>query len=274
MGCSPPGPSTHGILPGKNTRVGCHALLQGIFLTQGWNPSLLRWQVDSSPLSHQGNPSVRSLALKVSSRLWGLLKPGWSGWQRVVFQGSPGLTSCLNLEPLSYPAKLGCYDLIQEDVGVIKWGHVNRTSNTWQPFRRCFDQRKDRFLSKIGIRRITLKIDYQPRTVEFQPNDLLGRAELCRQSKDPCLPGVTEGRGRKRWTTGEFSVKVLWYCSVITQCSKPVEYTDVSLNLFTYLLARLSSVYYLFLQPSHASMFHPFICSNVSIKIMFKWLNV
>ena len=25
----------------KNTGVGCHFLLQGIFLTQGWNPSLL-----------------------------------------------------------------------------------------------------------------------------------------------------------------------------------------------------------------------------------------
>jgi len=26
--------------PGKNTGVGCHFLLQGIFLTQGWNPGL------------------------------------------------------------------------------------------------------------------------------------------------------------------------------------------------------------------------------------------
>ena len=26
--------------PGKNTRVGCHSLLQGIFLTQGLNSSL------------------------------------------------------------------------------------------------------------------------------------------------------------------------------------------------------------------------------------------
>ena len=31
--------------PGKNTGVGCHFLLQGIFLTQGWDPHLLqcRW---------------------------------------------------------------------------------------------------------------------------------------------------------------------------------------------------------------------------------------
>ena len=46
--------------PGKNTRVGCHFHLQGIFPTQGSNPYLLhcRWfpalQVDSLPLMHQG----------------------------------------------------------------------------------------------------------------------------------------------------------------------------------------------------------------------------
>ena len=39
--------------PGKNTGVGCHALLQGIFPAQGWNPRLLcllHWQVGSLPL--------------------------------------------------------------------------------------------------------------------------------------------------------------------------------------------------------------------------------
>ena len=34
MDCSLPGSSIHGDSPGKNTRVGYHALLQGIFLTQ------------------------------------------------------------------------------------------------------------------------------------------------------------------------------------------------------------------------------------------------
>ena len=41
--------------PGKNTRMDCHFLLQGIFLTQGSNPGLLRWQADSSPLGHLTN---------------------------------------------------------------------------------------------------------------------------------------------------------------------------------------------------------------------------
>ena len=45
--------------PGKNTRVGCRALLQGIFPTQGLNLSLLyllHWQVDSSSQAPLGNP--------------------------------------------------------------------------------------------------------------------------------------------------------------------------------------------------------------------------
>ena len=33
--------------PGKNTRVGCHFLLQGTFQTQELDPCLLQWQVDS-----------------------------------------------------------------------------------------------------------------------------------------------------------------------------------------------------------------------------------
>ena len=38
--------------PGKNTEVGWHFFLQGIFPTQGSNPHLLRRQEDSLPLSH------------------------------------------------------------------------------------------------------------------------------------------------------------------------------------------------------------------------------
>ena len=55
LDCSPPGPSVHGIL--QNTRVGCRALLQGIFPTQGSNPyllHLLHWQAGSLPLALPG----------------------------------------------------------------------------------------------------------------------------------------------------------------------------------------------------------------------------
>ena len=39
--------------PGKNTGVGCHFLLQGIFPTKGLNLNHLHWQVGSLPLSHK-----------------------------------------------------------------------------------------------------------------------------------------------------------------------------------------------------------------------------
>ena len=39
---------------GKNTGVGCHFLLQGIFLNQESNPRFPELAGDSLPLSHQG----------------------------------------------------------------------------------------------------------------------------------------------------------------------------------------------------------------------------
>ena len=56
MDCSPPGSSVHGDSPGKNTGVGCHALFQGIFPTQGSNPGLLHCRWILYCLSHQGSP--------------------------------------------------------------------------------------------------------------------------------------------------------------------------------------------------------------------------
>ena len=41
MDCTLPGSSVHWDSPGKNTGVGCHTLLQGIFPTQELNPGLL-----------------------------------------------------------------------------------------------------------------------------------------------------------------------------------------------------------------------------------------
>ena len=57
MDYSPPGSSVHGDSPGKNTGVGCHAFLQGIFLIQGSNLCLLwllHWQAGSLPSAPPG----------------------------------------------------------------------------------------------------------------------------------------------------------------------------------------------------------------------------
>ena len=56
MNCSPPGSSVHGDSPGKNTRAGCHAFLQGIFPTQGLNPGLPHCRRILYQLSYPGSP--------------------------------------------------------------------------------------------------------------------------------------------------------------------------------------------------------------------------
>ena len=60
MGCSPPGPSAHGILHAEHWSC-CHALLQGIFPTQGSNLRLLpllHCRQILYPLTHLGSPSL------------------------------------------------------------------------------------------------------------------------------------------------------------------------------------------------------------------------
>ena len=57
MDCSPSDSPAHGI---SQARI-LEYLLQGIFLTQGLNLSLLHWEADSLPLSRQESLSLRRL---------------------------------------------------------------------------------------------------------------------------------------------------------------------------------------------------------------------
>ena len=122
MDCGPPGSSVHGILqarilepccccvasvvcdpirphrrqptrlprpwdsPGKYTGVGCHALLQGIFPTQGSNRGLphCRWVLYR--LSHQGSPTTVTLDHK--SIADGLIQKGKESLVKQVPLGS------------------------------------------------------------------------------------------------------------------------------------------------------------------------------------------
>ena len=45
--------------PGKDTGVGCHFLLQGLFLTQGLNPGLFHFRQIYYQLSYKGSPTNR-----------------------------------------------------------------------------------------------------------------------------------------------------------------------------------------------------------------------
>ena len=59
--CGLPGSSVHRDSPDKNTGTGCHALLQGIFPTQGLNPGLPHCRQILYQLSYQGSSFLFSL---------------------------------------------------------------------------------------------------------------------------------------------------------------------------------------------------------------------
>ena len=65
--CNPPESSVHGDSPRKNTGVGCHGLLQGIFPTQVSNPGLLHFRRILYQLSYQGSPNPE---LKLKSEVF------------------------------------------------------------------------------------------------------------------------------------------------------------------------------------------------------------
>ena len=78
MDCSPPGSSVHGDFSGKSTETGCHALLQGIFLTQRSDPGLLHCKWIVYCLSHQGSPRILEWVAHPFSR--GTSRPrNWTG---------------------------------------------------------------------------------------------------------------------------------------------------------------------------------------------------
>ena len=96
--CSPPGSSVHGESPGKNTGVGCHAFLQGIFPTQGSNPGLpdCRRILSPSELSEKTkNTGVGSLSLLQGKFSTQELNQGLLHCRQILYQlsyqGSPYL---------------------------------------------------------------------------------------------------------------------------------------------------------------------------------------
>ena len=66
MDCNIPASSLWGFL-GKSSRVGCHFLLQGIFPTQGSNPSLRHCRQMLYCPSHQGSPNIMVAAAAATS---------------------------------------------------------------------------------------------------------------------------------------------------------------------------------------------------------------
>ena len=56
--------------PGKNTGMGCHFLLQGIFPTQGLNSGLLHCRQILYQLSYKGSPPPQYLVITYNGKVW------------------------------------------------------------------------------------------------------------------------------------------------------------------------------------------------------------
>ena len=70
INCSPSGSSIHGDSPGKNTGVGCPALLQGILSTQRSNQGLPHCRQILYCLSQQGSPRIQKWVAYPFSTGW------------------------------------------------------------------------------------------------------------------------------------------------------------------------------------------------------------
>ena len=98
--------------PGKNTRIGCSALLQGIFQIQRWNPGLLHCSQILYHLSHQGSPSFGDIIIERQVWASSVSAAKKLSWKRGVereggyFIGGGGVSLQSPLEKLRAPSTL------------------------------------------------------------------------------------------------------------------------------------------------------------------------
>ena len=106
MDSSPPGFSVHGDSPGKNTGMGCHDFLQGIFPIQGSNPGLPHCRQILYHLSHQSSPYtyVQFSSVQSLSRVWLFVIPWTVAHQASL---SMGTLQARTLEWVAMPSSSG-----------------------------------------------------------------------------------------------------------------------------------------------------------------------
>ena len=96
MDCSPPGTSVHGIFPGKNTGVGCHFLLQGIFPIQGRAKSFKPKSLASPALAGR----FFTTAPPGKPRAWSILKSHSMAFEKTEEESNLNENSCSSVHPL------------------------------------------------------------------------------------------------------------------------------------------------------------------------------
>ena len=117
MVCSPRGSSVHGDSPGKNIGVGCHALLQGIFPTQGSNPGLPHYRQILYHLSHKGSPNkIKPILLPFGNKI--CLKILGLNDLAIIYYFVFRFLNCLCL-------------CLQSEGLCLEWGCIHAPSTAW-----------------------------------------------------------------------------------------------------------------------------------------------
>ena len=106
------GSSIHGDSPDKNTGVGCHALLQGIFPTWGLNLGLLHCRQILYHLSHQGSPRILEWVAYPFSRFSSQSR----NWTRVSCIAGGFFTSWATREALCVSTQRSCFSYVKNAI--------------------------------------------------------------------------------------------------------------------------------------------------------------
>ena len=142
MDCSLPGSSVHGIPQARiNTGVGCHSLLQGIFLTQGLNPGLLHCRWILYHWCHLGSPialgrSVLSCSVTLNKQLCvcGPACPQMCSGNPMPQTKVTWYTLCEGTSPCHFHTTAGCDVLCDVDVTLENSEKTGQPHVKWTTF--------------------------------------------------------------------------------------------------------------------------------------------
>ena len=108
---------------GKNTGVGCHFLLQGIFPSEGLNPCLLQCRWILYCLSHQVSPFLGYMKVLKIALLWLYFTCSSSRWNQ-----PPSITHYYMMKPRNFPGGsflmlylLAIFMLKMSTMSILKW---------------------------------------------------------------------------------------------------------------------------------------------------------
>ena len=116
--------------PGKNTGVGCHALLQGIFPTQGWNPHLDVSCIGSLPLASLPTESLNSPRYNHSlCQNSPASHPPLQPWSYYYYKGLPGFWDCS--VTVQWPGQM-CLNITQiHFINICSWNICLELTFSW-----------------------------------------------------------------------------------------------------------------------------------------------